>query len=546
MRLERVEIQNYRAVRRLVIDMDEVTTIIGEHDCGKSSLISALSKLLDPERAGPLPTFVESDFHAPDGADENRAADLSITIWVRRRGDSGVAGPSSVGAAAAWEPARERFAVRVHARRAEGEAPGARAAVLEADGAEIPGADAVAVLEGVRRRMPALLIRWRTAPTEVVDADAGGAAGESGHRVLSIFRELSRPEAVLRERWATVMREVREVAGAIAGSFAPVDEPARSAEDLADQPHAFVAKGDWAAEADADPHRQVALLLVVGALLEAVPPGGLAPGAEPILLFDGVEEGLHPTWLAAVSSLAAELRAQQVITTQSGEVLSWVPLRSLRRLVRNAEGVEARAVGERTLSARERRRTAYHLRLNRGSSLFARCWVLVEGETEAWLVPEFARLCGVEFPSNGIRCIEFAQCGVAPLVKIADALGITWVLLADGDAAGQSYARAARDAGRGRRNEGCVFQLEEPDIEHHFYRHGYDEVISRAAGRHRALPSGASRGEVRRLIQEATKSVSKPGLALAVLESANERGPAAAPPAMREIIGIARDLARHG
>ncbi len=51
----------------------------------------------------------------------------------------------------------------------------------------------------------------------------------------------------------------------------------------------------------------------------------------------------------------------------------------------------------------------FHIRFNRPSSLFARCWLLVEGETETWVINELARQCGHHFDAEGIKVIEFAQ-----------------------------------------------------------------------------------------------------------------------------------------
>ena len=87
------------------------------------------------------------------------------------------------------------------------------------------------------------------------------------------------------------------------------------------------------------------------------------------------------------------------------------------------------------------RRIAYHVRINRAAALFARCWILVEGETEAWVLPELAQICGYDLAAEGIRCVEFAQCGIDPLVRLATDLGIEWHLLADGDLAGQIVRR---------------------------------------------------------------------------------------------------------
>jgi putative ATP-dependent endonuclease of OLD family len=222
-----------------------------------------------------------------------------------------------------------------------------------------------------------------------------------------------------------------------------------------------------------------------------------------------------------------------------------MPLRSLRRLVRTNTGVQARLVDRNVLSPVDLRRVSYHLRLNRGGALFARCWVLVEGETEAWLVPEFARLCGVEFPGEGIRCVEFAQCGVTPLIKLARAMRIGWLLLADGDAAGRGYVESARSHLRTKADQARIILLDEKDIEHYLFRHGFARVISDAAGRTPGASGDVTRRHPGSLIRDATKRVSKPGLALAMLEAANLRGPERVPPAMRQLAETARAVARR-
>jgi putative ATP-dependent endonuclease of OLD family len=217
-------------------------------------------------------------------------------------------------------------------------------------------------------------------------------------------------------------------------------------------------------------------------------------------------------------------------------VLAWVPLSSLRRLDRQEAGIEAWSVQAGRYSIDELRRVAYHLRLNRGGSFFARCWILVEGETEAWLIPEFALHAGVEFPVEGIRVIEFAQSGISPLLKLADDLGIGWLLLADGDPAGHNYARVARthlEAG----GEGEVVVLPAKDIEHYLFKNGYAGVISKASG----VAGTRSAGKA---VRGAVERVSKPGLALEILAEADRRGPEGVPPVIRDVAETAQRLAR--
>ena len=306
---------------------------------------------------------------------------------------------------------------------------------------------------------------------------------------------------------------------------------------MTDVPRALVTDLGSALEEDAGHQRRVAALWLLVAILDALPEEGLGLDAEPILLFDDIESNLHPTWLAAMCAVAFNLPFQQVVATYSPEVLAWVPLSSVRRLVRRGGSIETRSVQTGRYSVDELRRLTFHVRLNRGSSFFARCWILVEGETEAWLVPEFALLAGVELPVEGIRVIEFAQCGIGPLLKVADDLGIRWLLLADGDAAGERYASQASKHVLPGPGGGEVVVLPARDVEHYLFKHGYADVIRRAAR------AGTTRS-TQKTIKAAVEKVSKPGLALLILAEADERGPEGVPPVIRDLAQTAQRLAR--
>ncbi|MFA0698358.1 ATP-dependent endonuclease, partial [Vibrio sp. 10N.222.49.C9] len=76
------------------------------------------------------------------------------------------------------------------------------------------------------------------------------------------------------------------------------------------------------------------------------------------------------------------------------------------------------------LSSDELRRVGFHIRFHRSSALFARCWLLVEGETEVWLFNELAKLCGYDLAAEGVQIVEFAQSGLKSLLKVARAFDI--------------------------------------------------------------------------------------------------------------------------
>ena len=83
MRIDRVEIEDFRGIDRLSIDLDVLTTVIGEHHYGKSSLLRAIGRVLDPRQPDALPSFAVADFHRPPGERAERASRLSITLGLR-------------------------------------------------------------------------------------------------------------------------------------------------------------------------------------------------------------------------------------------------------------------------------------------------------------------------------------------------------------------------------------------------------------------------------------------------------------------------------
>jgi putative ATP-dependent endonuclease of OLD family len=160
---------------------------------------------------------------------------------------------------------------------------------------------------------------------------------------------------------------------------------------------------------------------------------------------------------------------------------------------------------------------------------------MVEGETEYWVVPELARICGYDLAAEGVVCVEFAQCGLAPLIKLADRFGISWHVLVDGDDAGQRYADAARSLISPRSAQGQfarITKIRERDIEHCFWNSGFADVIKRVANSRTQLGGGVATAAIRKAIEK----TSKPFLALSLIDAVAERGPESVPASLREMV----------
>jgi putative ATP-dependent endonuclease of OLD family len=209
--------------------------------------------------------------------------------------------------------------------------------------------------------------------------------------------------------------------------------------------------------------------------------------------------------------------------------------------VRHAGRQRAFTLRPNALSRDDLRRIGYHLRVHRGVAMFARAWLLVEGESEYWILPQVARVLGHDLALEGVCCVSFAQCGIEPLIRAAHELGIEWHLLADGDDAGERYVAAARKLlGKSRERERITL-LGERDIEHFFWRHGHSEAIARAAG----LPEGARIHSPSRVIAKAVERHSKPHLALRLVEAVAERGARGVPAALAQLVQTCVELARR-
>lgn len=282
------------------------------------------------------------------------------------------------------------------------------------------------------------------------------------------------------------------------------------------------------------------LSLLAGAVLSSKGDRIISKKARPIVIFEDIEARFHPSLLLSFWSLVEAIDFQKIVTTNSGDLLSAMTLYSLRRLHRRCYDTRSFKVLPNSFSNEEVRRIAFHVRINRPMSLFARTWLLVEGETEVWVLSTIASLLGISLQCDGIRIIEFAQCGLTPLMKLATQLGIEFHVLTDGDEAGQKYANSVKAKVKASELSRHLTIMPHIDIEHYIYSLGYEDVFKKAA----MLSSGVLKKGINadKIIDMAIKRKSKPGLALILVEAMQERGIEWIPPLFIEMIKTLRSL----
>ena len=124
--------------------------------------------------------------------------------------------------------------------------------------------------------------------------------------------------------------------------------------------------------------------------------------------------------------------------------------------------------------------------------------------------------------------------------RLAD-LGISWHMLADGDEAGIRYIHGARRLlSEEHQHGGGLTLLPNRDIEHFLYMHGFADVYRREAALRdlHNLPAN-------KIIERAVSRRSKPGMALAVIEEAMQRGVDSVPSLLKNMFDRVIDLARQ-
>jgi putative ATP-dependent endonuclease of OLD family len=161
-----------------------------------------------------------------------------------------------------------------------------------------------------------------------------------------------------------------------------------------------------------DGTQSLAVICLFEAFLEVKLADGHSKLAEPILALEEPEAHLHPSAIRAVGKLLSELRGQKIIATHSGDLLAAVPITALRRLCRVDDKIKAYRIAENSLTSDEIRKLDHYVRSSRGSLLFARFWLLVEGETESLFLQECARIMNRDLFSEGVCCVEFPPVGV--------------------------------------------------------------------------------------------------------------------------------------
>ena len=548
MLLERVEIVGFRGINRLSLMLEQNNVLIGENAWGKSSLLDALTLLLSPEFD--LYHFVRDDFWFPPGDIQGREHHLHIILTFRETEPGRHRVRRFRPLQRCWVPCDDgyhRVFYRLEGELAEDDSVMTLRSFIDGEGEALVLEEIDELARHLVRLMPVLRLRDARFMRRIHNGTVPHSPQiEITARQLDFLsRELvSHPQNLSDgqiRQGLSAMVQLLEHYFAEQSSAQTRHRLMRRRSHDEQRSWRYLDIINRMIDKPGGRSHRVILLGLFATLLQAKGTVRLDRDARPLLLIEDPETRLHPIMLSVAWHLLNLLPLQRVTTTNSGELLSLTPVEQVCRLVRESTRVSAWRVGPGGMNAEESRRIAFHIRFNRASSLFARCWLLVEGETETWVINELARQCGHHFDAEGVKVIEFAQSGLKPLIKFARRMGIQWHVLGAGDAAGKKYAATVRGLLNNDREleRDHLTSLPALDMEHFMYRQGFDDVYHRVA----QIPDNVPMN-MRRVITKAIHRSSKPDLAIEVAMEAGRRGVDAVPTLLKKMFSRVLWLAR--
>lgn len=565
MLLTHVSIQNFRGIDDLSLPLDELCVLIGENNSGKTTILDAIRLCLTRSFSRKAVIFNEYDYHFENAsAEPTTARPIMITLtFSEKRQDEWPDEISQLLADA--EQVNEQDLRSVTLRVMSQFVSTTNSFVTDYDflnlaGEPLSAAKSPRNIINLQQLIPTFyLASLRDAAQEF---RARSAFWGPFVRSLEVDAEGRRQlEEALRELNKTVLEnhtafdEVKDRLKVTAqlmplGEADPVtieavptkvfDVLSRAQVNLESKTGAqipIIRHGDGT--------QSLAVICLFDAFVKSQLEIGYGVAATPLLALEEPEAHLHPSAIKAVGKMLHQFSGQKLISTHSGDLLAGVPLQNIKRLRRESGKIAVYSLQAGVLSEDEIKKLDYQVRSFRGSLLFSRCWLLVEGETEAPLLYECARAMGYDLYADGVSCIEFSQVGVDKYIRLADQLGIEWFVLADNDTEGQTYVRSARGQLNGRPDKEHICLLEHGSLEVFLCMEGFGQIYvdNISDQKEENIVSPLNTLNYWKEVVQAQKKNSKTKNSLAVAEKMLEEGDDSVPGLLRGVIDQSRHLA---
>ena len=556
--LERVDIVRFRGIYRLSLRLDQTTVLIGENNSGKTTILDAIQATLGGLTGRSRGVFGEYDHHLL-GKDSRAADSEPIEITLHFVEQSGEEWPDTVAQrlrSVIQTDGGGRKSVTMRVRVKYDDA--ANESVPEWEflnlQGEVLGVNASSNRRVLQSLVPLYFLKSIRDPEREFQPNARfwRPFVHSTTMNLSSRQELEQELADLNQRILDAhgsLEAVGEHLGDIAKLIPLASDDPVGIEALPGRVSDILARTQVTLTSAAgakipigrhgEGTQSLAIISLFLAFLRKNPDDDHIEHPTPILTIEEPEAHLHPSAAYSVLDLLQNQIGQNIVATHSGDLVSKAQISTLRRLHRKGGAIEIYQIDKNTFNQKETHRINYHISSARGNLLFARCWLLVEGETERLVFERCARILNTDLMQNAVYCVEYAQSGILQaLIRFAKQLGIEWLVVADGDDGGNKAVVSAKKELDHEAEDRHICQLENM-LDVLFCLNGYGSIYERGSG---AIgPTRSTDPSYWKAVVKKQKS--KPATAGLVMEEMERRSDAGVPAWIREIIDMSIKLA---
>ncbi len=564
MLLKSVTIKNFRCFKDVTVPLDKMTVLIGENNSGKTSFLEAIRLCLTRSNFRRNDWLDPYDYHLTSGtAQPDQCEELNITLdfvadaalpaeLVQALGDVLVFDDQNVQhvilrTTSGYEKTLKTFTSDWDFLDAKGNALGSKAKrpQLLATFVQLVPLFYLSALRDAAREFQGRAAFW--APFLKSTAIPNEIRDKLQTEINALNNEVLKAHGSLQSLKTHLEKVQNVVASGKAGAVDIEALPGRISDLLAKAQ--INISSSTGAPLPLTRHGAGTQSLAVIFLFEAFLATMLAEQydklSQPILALEEPEAHLHP---CATRSLWAALNAisgQKVIATHSGDLLAHVPLSAVRRFCTEKGLTVVKSVAPGALTPDEEQKVNFHIQSARGELLFARCWLLGEGETEFWVFREAAEILEHDLDRCGVRFVNTRYSGVEPLLKIANAFGIHWYFVGDGDKQGADDTAKCKAHLAGRDEANHVCRLPNQNLEVALCSGGFGTVYESHVSAQKKASVTAAKGTAQywEQVVDAQPNKEKPARAREVMDLMRQRGKASVPPILKQIIEGAVALA---
>lgn len=556
--LKQIDIKNFRGIEKLSLALDDLCVLIGENNAGKSSILDALRLCLTRSLTRRGAVFEEYDYHLADAsADPTKAEPIEITLSFAERDEN--EWPDEISQILDTAEQVDEHGLRSVTLRVTSQYDAAlNDYSTDYDFLDLAGQPLV------RAKNPRQLISLQQLVPTFYLASLRDAAQEFRARspFWGPFVKALDLDDEARNELETALQQLNESILAQHTAFVTLKERLKRTAELLplsnEEPVSIEAipskvfdilsrtrvslASKTGAQIPIVRHgsgtQSLAVICLFDAFLQNRLEEAYGEHAEPLLAMEEPEAHLHPSAVKAVGEMLQDISGQKLISTHSGDLLAGIPLRRIRRLRRKNGKISVHGIAEDVLTEDEYHELNYTVRANRGSLLFSRCWLLVEGKTEQFLLPECGRAMQYDLFARGVSCIDFSQSHVETFIKLADQLGIEWFVLVDNDQAGEAYRRSAAGQLSTRAADDHILVLEHGTMEVFLCMEGFGGIYEASVSEQKRSTITAQNGtlEYWQQVAKAQKDKMKAKNALAVARRINENGPDSVPDLLKQVL----------